>query len=43
MSNYQREAILRCTRCLHEWKIYTKPTPLDLCPKCEIFNPSSIN
>jgi len=37
MSDYQREAILRCTRCKHEWKVHMYPGQQYPCPDCEGF------
>ena len=41
MNNFQREAILRCKRCKHEWKIMDNIRSNNLkmypCPECEGF------
>jgi len=33
--NYQRQAILRCKRCKHEWEIHYQGGHMYPCPKCE--------
>jgi len=38
MNKYQKEAILRCLRCKHEWEIYYEPGNQYPCPNCEGFN-----
>jgi Zn finger protein HypA/HybF involved in hydrogenase expression len=37
MNNYQRQAILRCKKCKHEWEIHYQPGTAHMhpCPKCE--------
>ena len=37
MSDYQREAILRCGKCKHEWKIIYIHGQMNPCPNCEGF------
>jgi len=39
--SYQKEAILRCKRCDHEWTIYHIPGNQYPCPVCEGYKPSS--
>jgi Zn finger protein HypA/HybF involved in hydrogenase expression len=37
MNNFQRQAILRCKGCNHEWKVHIRSGQLYPCPKCEGF------
>jgi len=38
MNDYQREAILRCKNCKHEWQIYFRPgQQYPPCPNCQVF------